>query len=245
MGMIKMITAVFALLLSVGCEQQPQTAADIINVGTSADYPPFEFMHNGKVEGLDIDVIEAVAKKLGKKVVVSDMAFDTLIPAVQSGRIDVGASSFTVTDERSQHVDFSDVYYQTRLALLSHSDHPYTNLEEAANKVVGTQTGSIMEVYLKSKAEPLHIDIFSISNNRLLVEELRLARIDAVLLEKSQAKQFAVINPELKYYELEPTDNGYAFVFHKGSPLVSEFNKALLELRKDGVLEQIKNKWLK
>ncbi len=241
---IKKICAAIAVLLIAACEPT-QNNQEVLNVGVSADYPPFEFYQNGKVVGIDIDIMEAISKELGQKVVIHDMGFDTLIAALQAGRIDLAISSITQTEERIKHVDFSEIYHQTVLALLLPRDSQFTRLEEMPGKVVGTQTGSTMESYLKEHSERLHISIFSVTNNRLLVEELRLGRIDAALLEKNQAQAFVVTNPTLRYYELEKMDDGYAMAFRKGSDLRNKINQALHKLQADGAIDQIKQKWMK
>jgi polar amino acid transport system substrate-binding protein len=87
-------------------------------MATNAEFPPYEYNEDGKIKGFDIDLITAIADLLGKKVTVIDMHFDSVIPAVQSGKADIGASGITVTEERKKNVDFSRPYYNASIVIV-------------------------------------------------------------------------------------------------------------------------------
>ncbi len=113
-----LMVAVLALSLAACGPKQPAShleaikAAGVIKVGTSADYPPFEYVDaSGNKAGFDIDLMEEIAKRMGVKVEWVDMPFDSLIAAVQEGKIDMSISAFNYTEERDQTVDFTEAYY--------------------------------------------------------------------------------------------------------------------------------------
>lgn len=231
-------------LLLAGCDKQNENQ-DKINVALSPDYPPFEYYKNGQIVGMDIDIINAIAKELGLKAEIQPMEFDSIIASLESGRSDMGISSITATPARKKNLDFSESYHVTSLAILTRAVDKISTLDQLAHKTVAAQTASIMEKYLKDRAQDYNFSVFSISNNKFLVEELRLGRVDAVLLEKSQAKAFASQNLDFHYHILDAIDEGYSIAFKKGSAWRDKINTALAKLEKEGVLEEIKERWLK
>lgn len=242
MKSIKLFLCILTLSLSVlGCQsesKQPQK----IRVGLSADYPPFESYQKGELVGLDVDIAKAIGEALGLEVEFKEMAFSSLIPAVQAGHIDMAISGLTKNDKRLKRVDFSQNYYVNEFAIITLKE---TKIEMPLRKIegkVGAQLGSTMESYAKEHF-PSH-EVVSLENNMALIEQLKLGRVTAVVCEKAQAKAFVSVNPLLESHELDQTGEGYAVAFKKNSawqPLVDE---ALLNLKKTGALETLKQRWI-
>jgi polar amino acid transport system substrate-binding protein len=125
--------------------------AGVIKVGTSADYPPFEYVDSsGNKTGFDIDLMTEVAKRLGVKLEWVDMPFDSLIAAVQQGKIDMAISAFNYSDERAQKIDFSDPYYNSEDAYIVADSFTgqFAKPEDIANYKVGVQTGTTQDTWL-------------------------------------------------------------------------------------------------
>jgi polar amino acid transport system substrate-binding protein len=125
--------------------------ADVIKVGTSADYPPFESVDsNGNKVGFDIDLMTEIAKRLGVKLEWVDMPFDSLIAAVQEGKIDASISAFNYTEERAQKIDFTDAYYTSEDAFLVADSFTgqITNPEDVAKYKVGVQSGTTQDSWM-------------------------------------------------------------------------------------------------
>ena len=116
-------------------------------VGATDDYPPFNFNDDGKIIGIDIDIINEISKRSGITFKKQIMAFNTLIAGLESHKIDVSVSGMTVTPERKQSVDFSLPYYKTKYAIISHKTNSY-NLQQLEGKNVATQTGTTMYDFL-------------------------------------------------------------------------------------------------
>jgi len=212
---------------------------------TSADYPPFEFVKNGEVVGFDIDVAKAITRLLGVGLSVQDVNFSGLIPALNSGRADFAMSGLTVTPERLKNVDFSVVYFQPSLSIVAKADAPIQHVASLANKKIGAQLGSIMEEFAKEQSLQLPgITVVALGRNSDLIQELKLGRLDAVILESAQAAAFASIQPELVFTILPEKIPGYAIAFPKGSPWIEKFNTAIRILSGNGQLSAIENEWL-
>jgi arginine/lysine/histidine transporter system substrate-binding protein len=237
--MVKKIIICLLLFTTIACKEKIEEP--VIKLGTSPDYPPFEYKKDGEVVGFDIALVKAIAEKLDIKLEIQELEFGGLIPALQSGKVDFIASGLTVTPERSANVDFSYVYYQTSIVGIAKEGVDIGSLD---NKKIGAQLGSIMESFAKDKQNELsNINIVSLGNNLHLLQELKLGRIDVLLLEEGQVKEILGANPGLIAHVFPKSGDGYAMAFRKGSELKDKFNQAIGDLKKEGSIEKIADIW--
>jgi len=241
--MIKKILLCLLLLSSVACQEKKNE--NIIKLATSPDYPPFEYKKNGEIVGFDIDMAKLIAKELGKELSIIEIDFSSLIPALQSGKVDFVISGLTVTEDRERNVDFSDVYYKASIVGLAFQNQNIKNIEDLKDKKIGAQLGSVMEIFAKDQQKELEgVTVTSLSNNLHLLQELKLGRIDILFLEEGQIKDFLSMNPELVSITFPKTGSGYAVAFRKNSDLKDQFNKAIGKLKSEGVLKKQEKFWL-
>lgn len=244
----KVLLAFLPILLFCGCEDNSKIVEQkkkTLIMGTSADYPPFEFIKDRKIRGFDIDLANDIAKKLGYSIVIKDMNFDSLVPALQTGRIDFAMSGFSNTLERDKHVDFSVSYYIPTYAMLYNKDKPIPTINDLNNVTIGAQLGSTMEHFLKTQEKShQNLKIISLARVPSMVQELKLKRIDGVVMESAQAKVYVNKNSNFDYSMFSNTGEGYSIVFPKGSPLKDHFDEAIIKLRDAGKLDDLKEKWL-
>lgn len=215
-------------------------------VGTSADYPPYEFHStvNGedKIVGFDIDIAQEFANDLGVKLEVKDMAFDGLLVALQSDKVDMVFAGMTPTDERKQNVDFSDIYYTAthRFILRSGEEASITKMEDLKGKKIGVQKGSIQEGIAKDNFDAANIK--SLDKITDLVLDLKNNKVDAVLAEQPVAEINVQKNQGIaiaKKLEVKDPDGGCAIAMKKGSDdLKAEINKTLKKLKDDNKIDQ-------
>lgn len=242
--LVKILSALL-LLVTVSCDSSQTKTDTTLKVGLTADYPPFEFMQNNQIVGYDVDLIQAIAQDLNKKVEIIDMDFDGLIPALQTGRIDCIVSGMTATDARKKNVDFSIEYYTPQFAMLYLKDAPINSVKELDNKIVAVQLGTSLELYLKDQVDSVEkLNILSLKKYPAMVQELISHRVNGVFLEEPQAAVFAKNNPELGYAIFPTGEMGYSIALAKDSPLKEQFDQAINQLNKDGVLKKLKDKWL-
>jgi polar amino acid transport system substrate-binding protein len=213
-------------------------------VGTSADNPPYEFIQSGKIVGLDIDIINAIAKHLGKDVVIKNLDFNGLLAALSSNNVELLIAGLSITPERQVHVDFSQPYISAKVSVLYRTQDNFKNIEDLKSKTIGAQLGTIWGAIANDLSTDLHFKINSLSNNLMLVEELKSKVIDAIILEEAQCQKFIANNPELSYFPLKTYSSEFAIAMKKDSKLKSNIDKALIVLEKDGTLATIKKKWL-
>lgn len=248
MKFLKYIIILISLITLVGCSpshKNSDPAKKVLKVGTSADYPPFEYFHHGKIIGFDIDVIKAISKELDYEVEIYDMDFNALLTALKVGQIDCIIASLSPTEERKKNVDFSVDYFDPEpMSILSRKSDPITSLESLKGKIVGAQMGSSMEILANKLAPEYGIEkVESLSKNNILVEELKLGRIHAVIVGKSQGAKFAEMNSRLIHTSIPVKGEACAIAFKKESPLKEPFDKILTELKENGTLKDIAKKW--
>lgn len=209
-------------------------------VGTSADYPPYEFhtMANGKDEivGLDIDIAKEVAKELGVELEVKDMDFDGLLVALQAGKVDMVFAGMTPTDERKENADFSDIYYTAthRFILRSGEEGSVKSFDDLKGKKIGVQKGSIQEGIAKDNFDEANIK--SLAKVTDLVLDLKNNKVDAILIEEGVAKINCDKNKDIAMSDFVVTDEngGAAIALKKGSTeLQTEVNKTISKLKEE------------
>ena len=203
-------------------------------VATSPDFPPFESLEGGEVVGIEVDILNKVAEKMGMELDLQQMDFDSVIPGVQAGKFDVGMSGITVTDKRKENVDFSSVYFMAAQAIVVTADSGITGKADLEGKKVSVQTGTTAEEYCMGNG----YEVLAFTANNDAAAALTAGKVDAWVVDNEVALAMA---PELGLTVLDEamTSEPYAFAFQKGSDLVAPFNEALDALLSDGTIEQI------
>ncbi len=217
----------------------------VLVLGTSADYPPFEFHIEveGKdtIVGFDIDIANKIAENIGVELEIVDMKFEGLLPALTAGKIDLIVSGMTPTDERKQSVDFSLTYYDARqtMLVLTESVGTLNTIEAFDGKILGVQKSSIQEDLAKTmftSSEAKAID--KIPN---LIMELKTGKVDGLILAEPVAKQYATANPDLSLNGLDlGSEGGSAIAVQKDSGTFLEAIDATIKTLMDsGEMDQI------
>lgn len=261
----KILTFVLSCALSVGVlagcgtgdadKEQQGTTGDTpdkvkLVMGTSADYPPYEFIDtagSGEIIGFDIDIANYIADQLGFELEVKDMDFGGLIPAILSNRVDFVLAGMTPTPERLENVDFSDIYYVAEQMIVVKADSGITSIEDLAGKKLGVQLGSIQVDLANTIAEEVEgVEILERNKITDLVQELKSGRIDAAVIEDKVAEGHLNASPELSGFVVEEEgEAGSAIAFPKDSELVEQFNEVLREMIENGEMEKLIEKWFR
>lgn len=264
MGLVKKICAVALVgimgIVGVSCgastseEEVAKSKVEQIKqngkivLGTSADYPPYEFHANidGKdtIVGFDIEIAKEIAKDLGVELEIQDIKFDTLIAALQANTVDMVISGMNPTPERKKAVDFSEIYYKAEHGILIKADKKdvYKTKEDLAGKNVGAQKGSIQQELVETQMQDSTFKpLVKVPD---LILELKSGNSEAVVMEVPVAKAIAKANPDLYVienpgFELDQSEQGSAIGMPKGSDdLVKEVNKTLERLVNEGLVDK-------
>ena len=247
--MKKIIIVLCALLLigSIACaDTGAKTTTEKLTLGTSADYPPFEFIvmdenNNQKYVGIDIAVAEKIASDMGKELSVMNMDFDSLIAALQKGDIDIVIAAIEETPDRKEGADFSDPYYTDYPAMIlvkADAADQYTSLDSFAGKSVGAQTGTTKaDIVTDEMPGATLVGLTSVNE---LVNQLVYDKVDAIVLDGAVALQYAQSNDSLVVSSVELGEAlPYRVAVQKGDPkgLLSSINATIAKLTSDGSID--------
>lgn len=246
----------FITLIFSGCSNKKVDVLEKVKksgkiiMGTNADFPPYEFhkIENGKdtIEGFDIDIANAIAKKLGVKLEIKDMDFKGLIPALQSGRIDMAIAGMTPTADREKNVDFSELYYNSQQVLVVNDNSEILNLKDLNGKTVAVQIGTTSAEAAKNISGAVLKQLNRVGDEFM---DLKNNRVDGIVLEDTVAKAYLKEYPNMKmlnFKELNTEDNGAAVAVAKGNKeLVNKINEVINEMKSDGEYEKLIEKWFK
>lgn len=216
-----------------------------IVVGTSADYPPYEFHKeiDGKdqIVGVDVSIAQEVAKDLGVELEIKDMDFDGLLVSLQAGKSDVVFAAMNPTDERKENADFSDIYNKENNVFIVRKgeEDSIKSLDDLKNKKIGVQKGSVQEELIKEKLP--EAEIKGLGKATDLVLDLKNKKVDAILLDSPVAKFNCDNNSDiaLTSITIEAPDDGAAIAMKKGSTeLQAEINKTIKRLKDEGKIDE-------
>jgi len=216
-----------------------------LTVATDTNFPPFEFKDaSGKHTGFDVELWDAVARKVGLDYKLQPMDFNGIIPGLQTGQLDVGIAGMTIKPERAKVVDFSDGYYNAGLLILVRSDeNAIGGVEDLKGKVVATKLATTSADFAKERAHAKDVKLFP--NNDAMFLELLSGGADAVIFDSPVIADFMRKAGKGRVKVVGPLYMGqsYGIAFPKGSKLVSKVNAALKELRADGTYAELYRKW--
>ena len=211
--------------------------ANVLVVGTNATFKPFEYKDGDKVVGFDVDLAEEIAKSLGAELKIEDMSFDGLLPALESGQIDLAVAGMSVTEDRAKNAFFSDSYYVASQQIVLRSDSSIRNKYELANKTIGVQLGTTGDLMAR-QIKGAKVVQFPAAPN--VLQELTTGRIDAAILDNAPAAQYVAAFSNLKILDLPLSRESYAIAIKKGNQkLLDQVNQVISEMKEDGRMRKI------
>lgn len=232
---------------SGGDNEYDLVEAGTLTVCSDVPYAPFEIedpSSESGYSGFDIDLLDAIAKKLDLTITVQDVNFDALQSGTTlvAGQCDIGASAMTITEERKANIDFSDGYYDSLQSLLAGTDSGIESIDDLAGKTVGVQQGTTGEIYTNENA-PEGTEVVQFPSDAELWPAIQAGQIDAILQDLPVNLEHEKADDSYKIVESYETDEQYGFAFAKGEKdaLREAVNDALAELREDGTYEEIYN----
>ncbi|MBR2121793.1 MAG: basic amino acid ABC transporter substrate-binding protein [Lachnospiraceae bacterium] len=220
------------------------TVADgVLTMGTNAYFPPYEYYEGEEIVGIDAEIAAAVAEKLGLTLKIEDMEFDSIIIAVQTGKVDMGLAGMTVTEERKENVNFSDTYATGVQVVIVKEDSDIASVDDLADKMIGVQLGTTGDIYCTGDFGEDHVDKYNKGNDAVMA--LVSGKVDAVVIDNEPAKSYVAANEGLKILETEYVTEEYAAAINKdNTALLDAINGALAELKADGTLDAIIGKYI-
>ncbi len=224
-----------------------------LHMSTNAEFPPYEMVaDDGSFVGIDIEVAEAIAGKLGLELVVDNKDFNTALMAVQNGQADMAMAGITVTDARKQVMDFSDSYATGVQVVIVKADSPIQTVDDLADaKMIGCQKATTGYLYCSAPADDPEAPgygadhVTAYDTGALAVQALIDGQVDAVVIDNEPAKAYVAANEGLKILDTKFAVEDYAIGFAKGNDqLRNAVNAAMAELKADGTFQRIVDKYI-
>ena len=214
-----------------------------LTMATNAAFPPYEMTTDtGAFEGIDVDTAQAIAEKLGLELQIDDMEFDAALLSVQQGKADIVMAGVTVTDERKAVMDFSDSYATGIQSIIVPEGSDIATPDDLAGKKIGTQRGTTGYIYCSDDFGDENVVAYD--DGLTAVQALNNGQVDAVVIDNAPAKEYVAANPGLVILDTSYAEEDYAIGMAKGSALEDAINAALEELKADGTLQSIVDKYI-
>lgn len=216
-------------------------AGKTVKVGCSATFVPFESIEmaadgSKNYVGMNIDIVKAIVEKNGGSVEFVDMPFKSLMAAIQAGQIDFCSGGMAPTEEREKTLDFSEIFFYPRNAIVYRAEDDYPDLDSLQGKTVAYVFGTNYQQVAESIPD---VNAVGIQGSPACIEEVKSKRADACIIDGAGASEFLKNNDTLKMSLLDKTDDCFAIGFPKESPYYETFNNTLKEMMDDGELNKI------
>ncbi|WP_169753172.1 basic amino acid ABC transporter substrate-binding protein [Campylobacter mucosalis] len=235
--------AVLAFLVGCGSDEKSTNAEQVIKLGLSADYPPFEFVDkDNKITGFDVELMNEISKRVGFKVELANISFDGLIPALKAGKIDAIMSAMSATEDRKKSVDFTDSYYATENLFIRKKGSDI-NDKNLVGKNIGVQLGTVQEM-AAGKIEGAKVSPYDSPLTAIMA--LKSGKIDYVIVDSSIGYGFLKQNDDIEeFLKLPDGSEGFSIAFDKGkkTDLIAKINDAIKAIKADGTFEKIAKKY--
>lgn len=212
-------------------------------MSTNASFPPYEMIaDDGSIEGIDVEVADAIAKKLGLELEVDDMDFDAALLAVQQNKSDIVMAGVTVTDDRKLVMNFTDSY-ATGVQVVIVKEGSDVTLDNLGEKMIGTQRGTTGYIFTSDDYGDDHVTAYD--NGASAVQALMNGQVDCVVIDAAPAEAYVEANPGLTILDTEYVVENYAIGVNKdNTALLDAINGALAELTADGTIDTIIGKYI-
>lgn len=238
--MKKLIMLCLCLIMFCGCTRNN----DELIMVTEAGFAPFEYYENNEIVGVDIEIAKEVAKKLNKKLVIKDVAFDSIINEVKTGKADFGAAGISYTEERSRQVLFSNDYFTSKLVIIVLNNKNESDFNDLSSKKIAVQLGSTADTYVTSNYKDASIT----RQKKYLaaIEDLKNYKVDCVVMDELPAKEILEKNSGLKIINKVLTSENYGMIVNKNNTtLKNTIDEVITELINEGKIDEYVIKYTK
>lgn len=232
--MKKIIVLLCMIMLVAGCGKKDDSKLIMV---TEAGFAPYEYYSNGEIVGVDVDIAKEIAASMGKELVIKDIAFDSIINEVKTGKADFGAAGISYSEERAKNVDFTINYSTSKQVVIVKNDSGITNTGDINGKKIAVQLGSIADTYVSSTYK----DASVVRQKKYLaaIEDLNTGKVDCVVMDLLPAEQILKTNSGLKILDGALVEDSYGMIVKKGNKeLLNNINKVLEKLKNEGKIDE-------
>lgn len=230
----KFLLCLICLFIITGCGKKDDSKLIMV---TEAGFAPYEYYENGEVVGVDVDIAKEIAKELGKELVIKDIAFDSIINEVRTGKADIGAAGISYSAERAKKVDFSINYSVSKQVVIVKEDSSINSINNIGDKKIAVQLGSVADTYVTENYK--NAEIVRQKKYLAAIEDLKVGKVDLVVMDELPAKEIIEKNDGIKILDGELTNDSYGMIVKKGNTeLLETVNKVLNRLSSDGSIDK-------
>ena len=231
--MKKVIILIMLLITLGGCKKNTN---ELIMV-TEAGFAPYEYYDGGEIVGVDVDIAKEIAKYLGKTLVVKDIAFDSIINEVKTGKADFGAAGISYSDDRAKNVDFSINYSVSKQVVIVSNNSNINNVNNISNKKIAVQLGSIADTFVTENFK--NASIVRQKKYLAAIEDLKVGKVDCVVMDELPATEIVSTNNGIKILDGALTNDSYGMIVKKGNKeLLDAINTVLEKLKNEGKIDE-------
>ena len=248
---LSLVLSIVMILGLVACGQSAATTTTSAEgttklvMCTNAEFPPYEFKDGGEFKGIDVECAKLIGEKIGAEVEILDIAFDSLIPTVMSGKADFAMAGMTVTEDRKQNVDFSHTYQKAVQTIVVPVDSTIQSIDDMYGKKIGVQTGTTGDIYCSGDFGEEAMERYSKIIDGF--QAMKSGKIDAIVVDDQVAK--AIVEQDTASFKILETayaEEDYAIAVKKGNAdLLNKINSAIDEMKSNGQLKAIVDKYIK
>lgn len=232
-NILRLSLCFICLIVMVGCGKKDDNKLVMV---TEAGFAPYEYYENGEIVGVDVDIAREIAKELGKELVIKDIAFDSIINEVRTGKADIGAAGISYSDERAKKVDFSINYSVSKQVVIVKNDSFINSINNINDKKIAVQLGSVADTYVTENYK--NAEIVRQKKYLAAIEDLKVGKVDLVVMDELPAKEIIEKNSGIKILDGELTSDSYGMIVKKGNTeLLETVNKVLNRLSSDGSID--------
>ena len=221
------------LFLCVGCSNREEKLIMV----TEASFAPYEYYSDGRIVGVDVDIAEEIAREMGVELVVKDVAFDSIIHEVKSGKAEIGVAGISYTDERAKQVDFSNNYTSSKQVVLVRDFSDINSISDIKGKKIAVQLGSVADMYVSDEYKAKNI----VRQKKYLaaIQDLKDNKVDCVVMDELPARQILKQNTDIKILDEVLVEDNYGIVVDKGNTqLLNVINKVIERLKQEGKIDE-------
>lgn len=219
--------------------------ADTLTVGVYPTNPPWEFKNEqSQFEGFEVDMVNEIAERLGMDLVLTDMGFQAIFAATSSGRIDLAISTISITNERLANQAFTQGYYDADMALVS-TVGGAESLDAMRDQPVGVLASSVAEGWVTANMETYGFsNLRTYNDQQSLLLDVNAGRLAGAIGDVTGFIFATKDMPNMTIAELIPTGDRYGMMLPRGSELLEPINEAISEMKRDGTMAAIYERWL-
>lgn len=213
-------------------------------MATNATFPPYEYVDGEDYAGIDVELAQAIADELGMELEIQDIDFNSIIPAIESGKADVGIAGMTKTPEREKNVNFSESYATGIQSIVVKEDSSIADPDDLAGVKIGVQESTTGHIYCEGDYGADNVIAYTTGANA--IEALKTGKVDAVVIDNQPAKEFVKANEGLKVLDTDYVEEEYAIAIAKDNEeLLEKVNGVIEQMKEDGSLQAILDKYIK